>query len=729
MTAKPHDIDYRYNLAGQHYEAGRLDEAARIYAGILQDNPRHAETMYMLGLIFMRAQHFDKADMLFNGALEAQPAQAALFYKSMGDSSRMQGKMDEATRHYESAIERKADFAEAINNLASIYLMQRNFAKAEEYYKRILALRPGHPSALYNMGMIYKNTDRVSEALVVFQDVVKQKPEHADAWAEIGDIRKQSGDVDGAIDAYGHSLRLKPDAKLHTIFAALLSRQGQHVDAINHFKAALAIDENNIDALSSLGALFATFSKFEEAEHYCERARLLQPDNPETLNNLANIYKAYGDLDKAVFYYRQGIDKDPGDSRIYANLMLAMIYSANVAPEEIAQTAFQFGEIVAQSPARKFPLKNNRDPDRVLRIGYVSPDFRKHSVNYFFEHVLKNHDRTKFEIFGYSNTMDEDDVTRRLQSGFDQWRVIRGINNDDAAALINDDRIDILVDMAGHTANNRLLVFARRPAPLQVSWLGYPATTGLKEMDYRITDSYAEPEGMTEALNIEKLWRLPHIFCCFDPQDKMVDVIDHPPFEDNGYITFGCFNTFTKVTDPVLTAWKRIMDRVPGSKLLLEIVGIDTHVSFRENVLRRLALVGFTPEQIILEPRRPENQFVLYNRIDIALDPFPCNGGTTSMDTMWMGVPLIALAGRHFVSRMGVTILSNAGLQELIAEDISGYVDKAVQLANDGARLKSLRTGLRERIKDSPLMDQKLFARDIEDAYRGMWRRWCEDKK
>jgi protein O-GlcNAc transferase len=259
---------------------------------------------------------------------------------------------------------------------------------------------------------------------------------------------------------------------------------------------------------------------------------------------------------------------------------------------------------------------------------------------------------------------------------------------------------------------------------VQVTWLGHPATTGMKAMDYRITDRYTEPEGMTEHLNTEKLWRLPEIFCCYQAHESNPAVIDHPPCEDNGYITFGCFNNFSKVTDPVLEAWARIMANVPDSRLLLEIRGIDSP-PFRAAVEERLRRFGLPLERIILEPRKKENQFVLYNRIDIALDPFPCNGGTTSMDTLWMGVPLVALEGKHFVSRMGITILSNAGLPELVAPAVDQYVALATDLALNRDRLRGLRHNLRQRVEGSPLMNQTVFARDMEAAYREMWRRWC----
>ena len=295
----------------------------------------------------------------------------------------------------------------------------------------------------------------------------------------------------------------------------------------------------------------------------------------------------------------------------------------------------------------------------------------------------------------------EDEVTARLKPGFDHWRNIRALSDDAAADLIEADGIDILVDMSGHMAGNRLLIFARKPAPVQATWLGFTTTTGVKAIDYRITDVYADPPGMTEHLNTETLWRLPATFCCYQPRAGIADPIDHPPRDDNGFTTFGCFNNFTKVTDGTLKCWAEILARVSDARLLLEIVGIDSE-EFRRETEARLVRLGLPLDRVILEPRKRSNQYVLYNKIDIALDPFPYNGGTTTMDALWMGVPVMALAGKHFAARMGVTILNNVGLPELVAEDEAAYVDLATDLATDPSRLRAVRHNLRQKMSASP---------------------------
>ena len=343
--------------------------------------------------------------------------------------------------------------------------------------------------------------------------------------------------------------------------------------------------------------------------------------------------------------YKKALRLDPTFLPAHTNLIFTLVYADGFSATELVDRARDFDARFAAPLLRKRKFSNVADPDRRLRVGFVSADFRKHAVSYFCEPLFAHLDRHQFEIFAYSNLHIEDAVTVRLQQSVDHWRNIVPLDDDAAADLIELDGIDILIDLSSHTRGNRLLVFARKPAPIQVTWLGFSATTGMRAMDYRITDVYAEPPGMTEHLNVETLWRLPRIFCCYQGSDHGPAVIDHPPKHDNGYVTFGCFNTYTKLTDPVLALWARIMARLPDARLMLEIFGLESE-KFRAEVEARLTGFGLPLDRLILVPRSAANQFVLYNKVDIALDPFPSNGGTTSLDTLWMGVPFVTLAGR-----------------------------------------------------------------------------------
>ena len=644
------------------YKKGDLAEAEKILRKILADNPKYAHALHMMGVIGYDVKRYDYAEELVRMALTEDPT------------------------------------------VADFYL---------------------------TLGLIKKDTGKFDEALMCFQKTLELEPKHLRALMDIANLSRDLGTrsrnnnlLEASLSFFTRALAIRADEDTYVNIAFLYYWANRYDDAIEAGKACLKRYPNSFRALIGLAGTYDSIQEYEEALTCCKKALEVEPDRTEVHAIMANTLKNLGRTDEAIAEQKKALEFSEEKAWVFSNMLLTMVYASSVSPEELAETSRQFGEKIVDGLVRKRPFKNNRSPTRKLRIGYVSPDFRDHAVSFFLSPVF-HCDKEKFEIYAYSKTEKEDAVTEEIKKYFDHWRYIKFIKDEPTADLIEKDKIDILIDLAGHTASNSLLVFARKPAPIQISWLGHPATTGMKAMDYRITDPYAEPLGMTEHLNTETLWRLPDIFCAYKARDNSPDVIDHPPFEDNGYITFGCFNNFTKVTDTVLDTWAKIMANVPDSRLLLEIAGVENS-KIRSEVETRLSALGLPMERLILESRKKSNQFVLYNKIDIALDPFPCAGGTTSMDTLWMGVPFITLAGKHFVSRMGVTILSNAGLPELIAQNIEEYISKATNLAKDHDEIRRLRKGLRDRFAASPVMDQKKFARNMEAAYRQMWQDWVK---
>ncbi len=506
-----------------------------------------------------------------------------------------------------------------------------------------------------------------------------------------------------------------------TIFAA----KGDHEEAIEQFMIVHKRLPNQFHSVNNIATSYFKLNKYKDAIDFYHKALAIKPDTDFVLAALGACFFRQGNLDESMEYIKKALKISPRLPYAHSGLLLAMVYAESVTPEQLTHEAKKFGKNVAELFPARAEFANDRNKDRKLRVGYISPDFRDHPVPYFLDPLLCHHDRKNFEVYAYSTTSFDNPIMERMKAHVDVWRDIYGLDEKEATNIILDDKIDLLIDVTGHTAHNSLTVFAGRAAPVQASWLGYPATTGVATMDYRITDFYAEPVGMTEHLSTETLWRLPHIFCAYNPHENSPSVIAHPPFEDNGYITFGSLNNFVKVRDSVLAAWSKILAQVPNSKLLIEIDGLDDY-RFLKQVQKRLKQQNISLDRVALEPRKRANQFVLYNKIDIALDPFPCNGGTTSMDTLWMGVPFVTLAGNNFSARMGVTILTNAGLPELIAQNVEEYISMAVDLAKDKERLKKLRHNLRDKFANSPAMDKKGFAQDIETAYRGMWHKYCD---
>ncbi len=674
------------------HKSNQLAEAKKIYEQILLIDPAHADGLHLLGLTALGLGNHKEAEKLIREAIAIN--NIFFYHSSLGNVLRMQNRIDDAVASFERALALKPDFPDALNNLALIFSKQKKINEAINLYKRALTADPNHVDTIVNLGLLLQEKGEIDSAIHLYNQALAIRPDTAEAHYNLGNALSEKGNKDAAIQAYMRAIAIRPYAEAHTNLATILNVRHLFYEAISHYKNALKFNPNSFDAY----------------------------------NNLGISYRSYGQLDESIKCFKKALEIKPDASLTYSNLLLAMVYASSVTPRELASTAAEYGTRYETPLLRTKAFANDKNPDRRLRIGYLSSDFYNHSVHYFFEFLPLLHDRKSFEIYAYANIEREDDVTRRMKKTFDHWRDIKKIDDDAVATLIESDKIDILIDMTGHTGENRLLVFARKPAPVQATWLGYPATTGLKSIDYRITDVYAEPKGLTENLNTETLWRLPEIFCCYQPGENSPDVINHPPFDDNGYITFGCFNNFAKVTDDVLETWAKIINRVKDSRLLLEIAGIEES-NFRSDVENRLERAGFSSKQVILEPRKKENQFVLYNKIDIALDPYPCNGGTTSMDTLWMGVPFVTLAGEHFVSRMGVTILTNAGLPELIAGNCDEYIKVAVQLSQDRDRLRKMRHNLREKVAKSAIMNQEKFTRNMEVSYRGMWHQWLQDNQ
>jgi predicted O-linked N-acetylglucosamine transferase (SPINDLY family) len=400
-----------------------------------------------------------------------------------------------------------------------------------------------------------------------------------------------------------------------------------------------------------------------------------------------------------------------------------------ISQDSIYHQAVQWNDKYAKNLHKNnLKLNNTRDKDRRLRIGYVSPDFREHSVNYFFEPVLMAHDNNNFEIYCYANVKKPDDVTRRLQAAAGHWTSIVNLDDAEAAELIRKDRIDILVDLAGHTKDNRLLVFGYRPAPVQVTWLGYPNTTGMQSLDYRLTDEIADPAGTADNLHSEKLVRLEPGFLCYKPYEPAPDV-SPLPCTKTGNTTFGSFNSLIKITPEVVKLWSKILHTIPLSRLLLKSSRL-TDQQHKERCLEMFADERIEPGRLELceWQKNKEDHLKLYDKIDIGLDPFPYNGTTTTFEALWMGVPVVTMLGDMHAGRVGASIMNQVGLGELVADTAENYVKLVVSLAKKYDRLAVLRSGLREQMRNSGIMDSKLFTEKLENEYRKMWIKWCEQE-
>jgi predicted O-linked N-acetylglucosamine transferase (SPINDLY family) len=459
-----------------------------------------------------------------------------------------------------------------------------------------------------------------------------------------------------------------------------------------------------------------------------DTALRLQPNFMMARLNKGNVLAALGLRGDAIASYQQALRLKPDYDVPHSNILFCL-NETETDPEVVFREHQAWNVQHALHLASTHAFANTIDTDRRLRIGYVSPDFRRHSVAYFFEPLLAHHDTTRFETICYSDVSHPDAVTQRLEALACRWQPVHNLNHEQLAEKIRADGIDILIDLAGHTSNNRLLVFARKPAPVQVTYLGYPNTTGLTAIDYRLTDNLADPPGTTDQWHTETLVRLPHGFLCYQPSDNTPPVMPLPS-ASSGKITFGSFNAQRKVTDKVIALWARILNAVPGSRLMLHNKALsDTRncellaSQFAEQGIARekLEMLGWLPSAA--------DHLALYRQIDIALDTFPYNGTTTTCEALWMGLPVITLAGHTHPGRVGASLLTQIGLTDFIATNHDDYAAMAVQWAGETENLARLRSNLREQMSASPLCDAASFAQQLESAYRSMWQQWCNSQQ
>lgn len=503
-------------------------------------------------------------------------------------------------------------------------------------------------------------------------------------------------------------------------------RTGRADLVIAMMRRCIELDPADGGAYHNLGNALRSAGHHEEALATLTAAISRMPNPADAHNSLGLVFKDLGRMDEALAAFRRAVSLNPSFVTAHSNLLMFLNYHPGIGPQEL------FDEHRSFSREHELPLKppflrhaNDRTPDRTLRVGYVSSDLRLHSVAFFLLPLLENHDRDQVHVTAYSNSAVVDEITNRMQQSVDAWCSIAGVADEQVANRIRADRIDILVDLAGHTAGQRLQLFARKPAPVQITWLGYPGTTGLDAMDYRCSDPLADPPGDAARCSSERVLRLPRTAWCYTPLSGAPDVAPLPGLSTPG-ITFGSFNSFGKISSATLDMWAEILEQTPGSRLVLKNVAMGSPTAVRETE-QRLECRGIDPGRLELLDRTPSlvDHLNHYNRIDVSLDTFPYHGTTTTCEALWMGVPTITLAGPNHATRAGVSLLTNVGLGALVAQTPKEYVELAVRLAADRASLAGIRAGLRRRMLESPLMDGPSFARDMEAAYRQVWRAWC----
>lgn len=615
------------------------------------------------------------------------------------------------------------DHAEALHLLGLLASGAGRHGLAADLVRRAIAISPEAEHYHNSLGLILTVTRQWDQARGSLREALRLKPDYALAHNNLGLVMAQQGGYEEAVVEYRVAIQCQPRlAEAHNNLGNALAEMEQLSAAIDAFREAIDSNPNYTPAYNNLGNAFRIQGCLDEAVAAFRAALRLEVGCAEFHNNLGNALKDQGMLEEAIGSYRRAVSLNPGLPSFQSNLLYALEFLETPNPGAIRSEQLRWNRRHANSGKQPIrPHDNDADPERRLKVGYVSPDFRDHPLAFFIVPTIEAHDRGKVEVCCYSTVRWRDSITTRLQQAADRWRDVAALSDAELANRIREDRIDVLVDLTMHSADNRLPVFARKPAPVQVSWLAYPGTTGLDAIDYRLTDARMEPAGAPESASLESAVRLPDSWCCYEAICTFPAVAELPALQTNR-VTFGSLNQFSKCNAKMLRCWAQILLAVERSRLLLHCPSVER----RKYVTQLFEEAGIGDDRIEFAGRCSWADYLhLFGRIDVCLDSFPCNGMTTTCHALWMGVPVVTLSGSAAVSRAGRSLLTAVGLEELVAGDEDEYVCIAKTLTGDLPRLARWRVTMRQRMRSSPLMDPPRFTRNLEDAYRAMWRNWC----
>jgi protein O-GlcNAc transferase len=717
LELRPGYRRYREAL-GQAYEMGaRHAEAAEVFRGLLAEDGTSAEWWFALATALQAQGALSEAADAWRKALQYDPRSADAL-NNLGNCLRLAGDADGAQAAYRQALAVRPGDSNALTNLGTLLQAQRRYDEALDLLRAALAAAPEAPAAMVNLGVLLTLLGQCEEAAEVLARAVARDPDFAQAAYNYGNALHALGRVRDAQAQYRRALVLDPvHAEAANNLGNVCRELGEYRAALDAFETATRVRPDFIDAYNNTANLMRTLGRLDDAHALLLRALELDPAHSDTLNNLGNVLKDSGDLDEGIACFRRAIASEPGNLIAHSNLVYALSFQS-FDPGAILEAARGWA---AQHAASVVPMPSPVDTEplggRRLRIGYVSADFREHCQALFTTPLFAHHDRTRFEIHAYSSVIRPDATTARLADYVEVWHEVRTLDDAALAAKIRADGIDVLVDLTLHMADGRPLLFARKPAPVQVAWLAYPGTTGIGAIDWRITDPYLDPPAH-DAHYSEQSWRLPNTFWCYDPLATQPEV-NPLPVASAGHVTFGSLNNPCKLTLATLQLWAPVFASLPRARLVLMAPEGDA----RGRICARLAQAGIDPERVRFVPFRARDAYLRsYHEIDIGLDSLPYNGHTTSLDALWMGVPVVTRIGPTVAGRAGLSQLSNLGLEVLAADSDESFVATAIELANDLPRLAALRASLRARMERSPLMDGKRFARDLEAAYEAMWK-------
>jgi protein O-GlcNAc transferase len=635
------------------------------------------------------------------------------------------GQMDAAERSCRQILASNGRHADSLHLLGMIARRLGQPDRAVDLFRKAIAGDAGVAAFHLNLGSLLAAQGRMDEAAPCFHKAVAMRPDDPDAHFSLGSMLAGQGKVDDAILRFRRTIDLAPaHAGAHNNLGTMLMIRGQTDEGVVCFRNAVAFKPDYPEARYNLGNALAKLWQLDEAIASFRSALALRPDYPEAYNNLGNALRDHGQPDAALVQYAKALQVRPDDLATYSNRIFTQNYLPGQPVQPLREMARHFGRIASARALRPFTSWHDASPAQPLRVGLVSADLGNHPVGFFLEGLLGAMDPGVVSLVAFPSQSAEDELTRRIKPRFKDWKPIHALDDEAAAQLIHAQGVQVLLDLSGHTSGNRLSMFSWRPAPVQATWLGYFATTGVAEIDYIIGDPNVTPPGEAGHFT-ETIWSLPEIYYCFTPPADAAELSDLPA-RSSGILTFGCFNNLAKVNDATVALWSRVLHAVPASRLMLKAPQLRSE-STRNGIRDKFAAHGVAGDRLLLEPPSSRADYLrAYGAVDIALDPFHYPGGATSCEALWMGVPVLTKQGDRFLSHAGETILRNAGLPDWVATDADDYVDRAARFASDLDHLAGLRSRLRAQVLRSPLFDAPRFARHFEQALRGMYNRWLD---
>ncbi|MBF0194799.1 MAG: tetratricopeptide repeat protein [Magnetococcales bacterium] len=742
-------VDEAFNQALEYFYAQKYNETDKLCTAIIQSEPKHVDAINLLGVVAQKVNRHELAIEFFKKAIKID-GNIALLYYNLGTSLYPLGRSQEAIQALNTALRKDPENSQVINYLNNITnnqisdidvnnsekiaedFLQKGITchqadqieKAIYYYKKALKKNPGLASAFSNIGVALQHQGKLKEAVYSYEKALKIDPYLMETHNNLGNILAELGKLDKSIECFNKAISINPSyVSAYNNLGKVMQEQNRLEEALTLYQKAIEIKPDFAQAYYNVGSILDITNKQDEAIASYDKAIELNPNLSEAYNNIGAIFFKLGELEKAVSKFKEAILIKPDYVNAHSNLIFSLDFICN-ANSDIPHMQRELW--AKQHTEHLLPfwknLKNSQEPERILRIGYVAAEFWRHPNAEIFGPVLLNHDSSKYQIFCYVGNTHEDDLTSQFKQKATKWIKTDKIDDATLAEKICQDKIDILVDLNGHSPKNRLMAFARKPAPIQINAWGYPLGTKMAAMDYLFSDPISHPktERHKYTEHIVDLTCVIHM-----NSDTVYPQITDPPFFKNGYITFGAFNRLEKYTKKIFKLWAKILHRVPGSKLLMKTERLDS-LKQQKNIHDIFEKEGISTKRITLLGKTSKTEHLLANsKVDIMLDPFPHNGGITTIVSLRMGVPVLTYE-KDTPFKVSAAILHVLGLDDWRAKSEADYVNLAIKFAKNKQTLKNLRYQLRDKVDQSALGDSKLYTKEVESIYRKLWYKWCK---